>query len=117
MTDTQRSDSDALLAASRLLGTDILFLQVVEFVASKQGATERVAEPAARARIAELQAQFQRSCAAIFEKHLGREQALGSLAALESAPLQRYLAARQSMAPALGQQLGALQQRMGKIEL
>ena len=124
MIDTPRSNpllagpsSDPLLSASRLLGADILFLQAVKYVADQQDATCRIADPEVRARIAELQAQFQRSCAAIVEKQLGREQALRSLAALESAPLQRYLAARQSMAPALSQQLSALQQRMGNLNI
>jgi hypothetical protein len=115
MTDTHAPDQ--LLAASRLLGADLLFLQLVEYVAAKQEASGRASEPAVRARLSELHEQFQRRCAAIFEQHLGRERAPAVLAALESAALQRYLAARQSMAPALRQQLGALQQRMGNIKL
>ena len=115
MTDTVPSDE--LLAASRLIGADILFLQLVELVAAKQKAIPKLRDSRTVERIAQVHAQFQRSCAAIIERHLGREQATSSLAALETAPLQRYLAARQAMAPTLSQQLGALQQRMGSLEI
>lgn len=115
MTDT--APCAALLAASRLTGADIWFLQLVELVAAKQKAVTKLREPRTVERIAQLHVHFQRSCAAIVEKHLGREQAIQSLEALESAPLQRYLAARQAIAPALTQQLGALQQRMGSLEI
>ncbi|HEU4582088.1 MAG TPA: hypothetical protein VFS67_27720 [Polyangiaceae bacterium] len=115
MTDTQ--PSDPLLAASRLLGADISFLQLVELTAIREKATARLRDPLVRARLAELHQQFQQRCAEAFDQALGREQALLCLAALESAPLQRYLAARQSMAPALSQELSALQQRMGNLEI
>jgi hypothetical protein len=115
MTDTQ--PSDPLLAASRLLGADISFLQLVELIAVQQKASARMRDALVRAQIAELHQQFQQRCADVCAGVLGREQAVRSLAALESAPLQRYLAARQSMAPALSQQLSTLQQRMGNLEI
>jgi hypothetical protein len=108
---------DDLRAASRLTGADILFLQLVQLVASKQTGREAVAAPLARERLAALHDEFRGACAAIVERHLGRQQALESLAALESAPMQRYLAARQAMAPALAKRLAALKQRMGNIEI
>jgi hypothetical protein len=107
--------STELLATSRLIGADVRFLQLVELVASKLpgGAVDAPA----RARIEVLHGEFRAACASIFERHLGREQALASLGALESAPVQRYLVARQLLAPALEQQLAALKQRMGNIEV
>jgi len=111
----ENESSDRLLAASRLTGADILFLHLVEVVAAKvapNGGGE-----AARERIEALHQDFRRRCAEIFERRLGTEQALQVLAALETAPLQRYLAARHTMAPALGYQLGELQKRMGNLEL
>jgi hypothetical protein len=115
MNDTPTSNE--LLAASRLIGADVMFLQLVEYVAVKATGAARVSDPDARARIDELQAEFRRACAAIFAKHVGAERARASLAALESAPVQRYLVARQTMAPLFAQQLGALRERMGKIEI
>ena len=57
------------------------------------------------------------NCAAVLEQHLGRQQALRAIAALESAALQRFLAARRSMAPALAQHLQSLQRQIAELEL
>ena len=76
-----------------------------------------VTDPVARARISALHDEFRQACAESFEKHLGSERALSSLTALASAPVQRYLVARQTMAPVLTKQLLALKQRMGNIEI
>jgi hypothetical protein len=111
----ENESSERLLAASRLTGADILFLHLVEVVAAKVAPIER--DQAARQRIEALHEDFRRRCAEIFERQLGTEQALQSLAALETAPLQRYLAARHAMAPALGYHLGELEKRMGNLEL
>lgn len=107
--------SDRLLAASRVTGADVLFLQVVAQIAAKHGL--RTLTGATRERVEAVHAEFRRSCAETFERQLGREQALQALTALESAPLQRYLAARQAMAPAFVHQLGELQKRMGNLEI
>lgn len=115
MTDTPAPEP--LLAASRLLGADLLFLQLVEYLVEKREAQRRASQPGVRVQLGALHEQFQRRCAAIFEQRLGRERAPAVLAALESAALQRYLAARHTMAPALRQQLGELQQRMGNLKL
>jgi len=79
--------------------------------------TSRVTDPDARARLELVQAEFRAACASIVEKHLGQAQAVAALHALESAPVQRYLAARHAMAPALRNALNQLEQRMGQIEI
>lgn len=107
--------SNRLLAASRITGADVLFLQVVEQIAAKHG--QQTLDCATRERISALHAKFRRRCAESLERQLGREQALQSLAVLESAPLQRYLGARQAMAVAFGKQLAELQKRMGNLEI
>ncbi len=117
MSQAKPQPTDELRAASRLTGADVLFLQLVQLIASKQTGRDEVTEPRARERVAALHEEFRVVCAAIVEKHLSRQQALESLAALESAPLQRYLAARQAMAPALAKRLAQLKQRMGEIEI
>jgi hypothetical protein len=111
------SISSDLTATSRLIGADIRFLQLVELVAKKQTGAPSVGAAAAQERIDALLAEFRQECAAIFEKRLGPEHAPVCLAALESAAVQRYLVARQTMGPALAQRLAALKQRMGNIEL
>jgi hypothetical protein len=117
MNDTNHPPTDELRAASRVTGADLLFLQLVQLIASKQTGSESAAEPLARERVAALHEEFRDSCASIFERHLGRPQAVASLKALESAALQRFLAARQAMAPALTERLAQLKQRMGNIEI
>jgi hypothetical protein len=117
MSDTNHPSIDELRAASRVTGADLLFLQLVQLIALKQTGRETLTEPSARERVAALHEEFRDSCASIFERHLGRPQAVQSLRALESAPLQRFLAARQAMAPALTQRLAQLKQRMGNIEI
>ncbi len=107
--------SERLLAASRVTGADVLFLQVVEHIAARHGLRKLPGQT--RERIEEVHAEFRRACAESFERRLGHEQALQSIAVLESAPLQRFLAARQAMAPAFSQQLGELQKRMGDLEI
>jgi hypothetical protein len=117
MSHANHPPTDELRAASRVTGADLLFLQLVQLISSKQTGREAVTEPVARERIAALHEEFRDACAAIFERHLGRQKALESLNALQSAPLQRYLAARQAMAPALAKRLAQLKQRMGNIEI
>ena len=117
MSHANHSPTDELRAASRVTGADILFLQLVQLISSKQTGRETVTEPLARERVANLHDEFRDACASIFERHLGTQQALESLSALQSAPLQRFLAARQAMAPALAERLAQLKQRMGSIEL
>lgn len=112
---SEKHASDRLLAASRLTGADVLFLQLVERIATRHGQQKLSGE--ARERVAALHQEFRRRCAESFERQLGREQAIESLAALESAPLQRYLAARFAMAPAFNHQLGELRKRMGNLEI
>jgi hypothetical protein len=109
--------SEDLIAASRLTGADLAFYRLVQAVSSKQTGSASVTDPAARERIGTLHEQFRRSYAALFEKHLGRDRAVAALAALETATMQRYLAARSAMAPALQRGLQQLQQRMGNIEV
>lgn len=106
-----------LISASRVTGADLLFLQLVQLLSSKLTGNEAVADPAARERVDALHREFQLTCASIFEKHLGRHQALESLKALESAAMQRYIAARQAMAPSLQAELAQLTHRMGNIEI
>lgn len=113
-TDDPRAD-DRLLAASRVTGVDVLFLQVVQQIAAKHGVKKL--SGATRDAVEAVHAEFRRSCAESFERQLGREQALRSIAALESAPLQRYLAARQAMAAGLSHHLSGLQKRMGELEI
>ncbi|MEO8179447.1 MAG: hypothetical protein ABI895_11510 [Deltaproteobacteria bacterium] len=108
--------SQPLLAASRLTGADIHFLQLVQLISSRLTGKESVCDPEARTRVEGLEDQFRSVYASIFERHLG-EQALSSLAALQSAPVQRFLAARQMIAPALRQRLAVLEQRMGDLEI
>jgi hypothetical protein len=116
MSDTNHPHTDELRAASRVTGADLLFLQLVQLIASKQTGNASVTEPLARERVAALHEEFRERCASIFERHLG-PQAVESLKALESAPLQRFLAARQAMAPALTERLAQLKQRMGNMEI
>src|SRR4051794_4914694 len=108
--------SEPLLAASRLTGADIQFLQLVQLVSLRVSGRETVSDPRTRARMESLQEKFRRAYAAIFTKHLGEQRAPDSLAALESAPVQRFLAARQMIAPVLKQRLTALEKRMGNLE-
>jgi hypothetical protein len=112
-----QQESSKHLAASRLTGADIQFLHLVQLLSSRLTGQESVSSPEARARIASLQEQFQRVYASIFAKHLTEQQASGCLAALESAPVQRFLAARQLLRPALKQRLATLEQRMGNLEI
>jgi hypothetical protein len=109
--------SNELQSASQLIGADILFLQLVEQVATQLTGAPTVADTVARQRIGELHDEFRSACAAIVLQRLGSERALPSLTALASAPVQRFLIARQTMAPALAKELLALKHRMGKIEL
>ena len=106
-----------LLAASRLTGADMQFLQLAELVMSKLTGRGSVSEPEARVQIERWHAQFRQVYASIFQKHLGAQQALSSLAALESAPVQRFLATRQMIAPEVKQRLAELEQRMGNLEI
>lgn len=115
MSDHQTSDE--LLSASRVTGADILFLHLVQLLSSKLTGDELVADPAARERVDALHREFRLACASILEKHLGRRQAAESLKALESATLQRYLAARHAMAPAFQRDLAQLTERMGDLEI
>lgn len=117
MSHADHTPTDELRAASRVTGADILFLQLVQMISSKQTGREAVTEPSARRRVAALHDEFRDTCASILEKHLGRQRALESLNALQSAPLQRFLAARQAMAPALTERLAQLKQRMGNLEI
>lgn len=117
MSHADNPPTDELHAASRVTGADILFLQLVQLISSKQTGREAVTEPLARERVAALHDAFRDACASIFERHLGRQRAPESLNALQSAPLQRFLAARQAMAPALAERLAELKQRMGNIEI
>jgi hypothetical protein len=112
----QSHPSNELLPASRLIGADTLFLQLVEKVATQATGAASVADTDARQRLHALHDEFRLACAAIYLQRLGPERALPSLAALASAPVQRYLLARRTMAPALAKQLLALKQRMGNIE-
>jgi hypothetical protein len=109
------ASEDRLLAASRVTGADLLFLQVVQQITARHGVQKLTG--ATRDAVEALRAEFRRSCAESLERQLGREQALRSIDALESAPLQRYLAARQAMAAAFAHHLGALQKRMGELEI
>jgi hypothetical protein len=117
MSHADNSPPDELRAASRVTGADILFLQLVQLISSKLNGREAVTEPLARERVAALHDEFRDACASILDKHLGRQRALQSLNALQSAPLQRFLAARQAMAPALTERLAQLKQRMANIEI
>ncbi|MEO8179417.1 MAG: hypothetical protein ABI895_11355 [Deltaproteobacteria bacterium] len=114
---TDSPSPDPLLAAAQLTGADLLLSQLIELVATKERGAARVSDPIVRERLDVLRAQFGRSCAQVVEKHLGREQALQSLVALESAPLQQFLAARRSMAPMLAQHLQTLRRRIAELEL
>jgi hypothetical protein len=109
------ASEDRLLAASRVTGADLLFLQVVQQITARHGVQKLTG--AMRDAVDALHAEFRLSCAASFQRRLGREQALRSIDALESAPLQRYLAARQAMAAALAHRIGALQKQMGELEI
>ena len=117
MSHANPPSTDELRSASRVTGADILFLQLVQLISSKQTGRETPMEAPARERVAALHDEFRDACASIVEKHLGREQAIESLDALQSAPLQRYLAARQAMAPALAERLAQLKQRMANIDI
>jgi hypothetical protein len=103
---------DDLLGASRTIGADALFLRMVEFVARKKHG-KGCLEPAVRERVAALQEQFADDCARVLERHL----ALRSLAALASEPVQRFLEARFTMAPALAGHLKALRTEIAELEL
>lgn len=110
------SSEDRLLAASRVTGADVLFLQAVHALSSQVDPRD-AGDPDAAGRLEALHVEFRAACAAAVEKHLGREQALASLSALECAAMQRYVSARQAMAPALREALSKLYQKMGELEI
>jgi hypothetical protein len=114
---TDYPSTDPLLTASRVLGAERLFRQMVQLVASKQPVAISLAEQVVCERLAALQEQFARDCATIVELHLGRQQALQSMAVLATAPLQQFLAARWGMAPALALHLQALRKQIEEMEL
>ena len=112
-----RESSDPLLAAARLTGADLLLSQLIELVATKERGAASVSDPLVRDRLEAVRAQRSRDSAQVLQKHLGREPALRALAALDSAPLQRFLAARRSLAPALARHLQTLRRRIAELEL
>lgn len=114
---TDRPSTDLLLSASRTIGADLLFRQMVELVVTKGPGAASLVEPAVRERLAALQEEFARDCATVVERHLGRQRALASLAVLASAPMQRFLTARSSMAPGLALALQALRKQIAELEL
>ena len=114
---TDESATDLSLAASRLVGADVLFRQVVELVARKEPGARDASDPVVRERLRAVHARFSVACAAVVERHLGPEQARQSLAALESPPVQRFFAARQRMAPTLAGHLQNLRKRIADLDL
>ena len=111
------SSNDSLLHASRLTGADVLFERLVQAVSAEAEASPAATDPAMRERIVAVYDEFRRSYAKSFEKRLGRAQALEAAAALERAPIQRFLAARAAMNPSFRRELEQLRHRMGELEI
>jgi hypothetical protein len=115
--------------ASRLTGAEAMFLDVLEAVmrghagpASSAAALPGLARTGSEAgdllhRLLPFRSEFRERYAALLERHLGAGTARAALVAFGSAPLQRYVAARQAMIPELTVGLQRLVQRMGATEL
>lgn len=115
--------------ASRLTGAEAMFLDVLEAVIRGHvGSAAPVADlsysahPSSEAAgllhlLLPFRAEFRQSYAALLERHLGAAAADAALVAFRSAPLQRYVAAREAMVPELTIGLQRLVQRMGATEL
>lgn len=113
---TNSPSLERLLPASRITGLDLLFIHHVQQLSLQLTGSPTISDPSVRARIEALRQDFRRNCASIFQKHLG-EQADECLSALETAPLQYYLAARRAMAGSLQRPLAELRRRMGNIQI